>query len=360
MTRPTNPAATPQTALRRFAGKLALLATVGLLLVVAAFIFFGVIRAPKPKLGPRLQPIATLAHPETNEVSGLIQSRSAPNVFWIHNDSGDWPRLFAITPKAEVIVPDPLKAVGAVARAPKDGERLFPGVKVSNARLVDWEDIARHGNRLYISDMGNNLNKRQDLGIYEVIEPDPHQADTVRAERFLPVRYPDQDRFPPLDRWDFDCEAIFWWGEHLYALSKTRPAYRLYVQGHHASLYRLDSLNPDTVNVLTKVDDVDNLGGWVSAADVSFDERFLAVLIESPVQSVWLFERPTQGDQLFSQASSVRRFVFHGAGQVESLAFYHRPEAGTEENESLLILNEGGELFEVFLKDFQVVLSSRS
>lgn len=315
--------------------------------------FLGLMRPPNPKLGKALQPIARVSHPEANEISGLVQSRIDPERLWIHNDSGDWPRLFALTAAAEVMLPETAAQGKLVAHPPQPEETLYRGIAVDNARLVDWEDIACHGDRLYIADLGNNLNSRRDLGIYEVLEPDPRRDLEVQARSFIPVRYPDQTRFPPLDRWDFDCEAIFWWGEHLYVVTKTRPAFRLYVQGDHASLYRLDSMDPQGDNVLSKVDKVDGLGGWVSAADVSHDERYLALLIESPVQSVWLFERPSDGDRFFSQAASVRRQIFHGAGQAESLAFFAPP--GEPDGEKLLILNEGGELFELLLDEFETV-----
>lgn len=323
-----------------------------LLLAVGGAWFLGIVRAPKPKLGGRLEVAARVVHPEIAEPSGLVQSQTRPEVLWVHNDSGDRPRLFAITPQGEVIIPETLARQGQVAHPPGPTESLYQGIAVTGARLIDWEDIAAHGGRLFIADTGNNLNRRQDLGVYVVPEPDPRVAESVPVEAFIPVRYPDQTGYPPSDRWAFDCEAIFWWGEHLYFVSKTRPAYRIYVQGSEAALYRLESLQPDRVNLLTLVDQVGELGGWVTAADVSGDGRYLAVLIESPVQSVWLYERPRQGDRFFSQASSVRRWLFHDAGQLESLAF-HR--AVGSDREEILLLNEQGELFRLSLEQFELV-----
>lgn len=308
--------------------------------------FLGLLRAPKPKLGPRLVPYARIAHPEVDEASGLVQSDLNPEVLWLHNDSGDRPRIFALTPAGEVILPH---GTGQVNRPPRSGEQLYQGISVRGARLVDWEDITCHGDRLYIAEMGNNFNNRRDLGVYVVAEPDPRDSDSVKAEAFIPVRYPDQTEFPPSDAWSFDCEATFWWEGHLYFVTKSRPAYRLYVQGSQAGLYRLDSMDPKRENVLVKVDQALDLQGWVTAAGVSHDGRYLAVLVESPVSSVWLFERPASGDRFFSQSPSVRRMVFHGAGQLESLAFFRRP-GGQEE---VLLLNEERELFRLSLEDFQ-------
>lgn len=321
----------------RFLLSLLLLAALGL----AAAWFLGLLREANPRIGRALEPEFRLTHPEVDEASGLTQSRTDPNVLWLHNDSGDRPRIFAITPAGDMLLPAEQANTGMVTAVPGPGQTLYPGIAVSQASLVDWEEIAADGNRLFLAEMGNNLNQRQDLGVYELEEPDPRKVDTVQAKAFYPIRYPEQTEFPPTDAWDYDCEAMFWWGGHLYFVSKTRPAFRLYVQGEHASLYRLDSWHTDKPNVLTRVDDVSGLGGWVTAADANREGRYIALLIESPVQSVWVFERPLQGDHFFSAATSVRRLVFHNGGQLESLAFLRRDDG----EDDILLLNEQREVF---------------
>ena len=68
------------------------------------------------------------------ESSGIVKSRRYPGIFWVHNDSGNPPLLFAI------------KGDGQIVRQFRLG--------VPN---LDWEDIAidDHGH-LYIGDIGNN------------------------------------------------------------------------------------------------------------------------------------------------------------------------------------------------------------
>ena len=321
-------------------------AVLGLFVLPPAW-FLGIIRTPKPKLGLKLEPYASIAHPEVDEASGIVQSDANPNLLWVHNDSGDRSRIFAITVDGQVIVPDGSTEVNTV---PKVGERLYQGVAVNGATLIDWEDVTCHADRLYISEMGNNFNNRRDLGVYQVVEPNPYKAESVPAEAFIPVRYPDQTSFPPTDGWNFDCEATFWWEGHLYFITKSRPAFRLYIQGTQAGLYRLDSMSTKSDNVLTKVDQVLDLGGWVTSAGASHDGRYLAVLVESPVSSVWLFERPSQGDKFFSESPTVRRRVFHGGGQLESLTFYQ-----AQGKDEILLLNEERYLFRLSLDDFQTV-----
>jgi hypothetical protein len=67
-----------------------------------------------------------------DEPSGLIVSPLEPDVLWTHNDAGDQPRLFAMTP------------TGTVLR-----EYL-----VSNVAMGDWEDLAIAGDTLWIGDLG--------------------------------------------------------------------------------------------------------------------------------------------------------------------------------------------------------------
>ena len=119
------------------------------------------------------------------ELSGLVASRRRPGVFYAHNDSGDGPRLFAITLE------------GAL-----EGEHELLG-----AKAVDWEDIAAGpcaaGDCLFVADIGDNARKRAEVVIYRVDEavlaapegkaveaaalrvtyPDgPHDAETLLAD----------------------------------------------------------------------------------------------------------------------------------------------------------------------------------
>ena len=131
---------------------------------------------------------------EIDEASGLVASRQTPGVLWTHNDSGDSPRLFAIS---------------------TDGE-LVGTWQITGADHVDWEDIALGdcgdgADCLYIGDFGNNSQQRDDLAIYRVPEPSidvsraPIQG-TLEAQSKQPFSYPydtgSEDDNP-------DAEAMF-------------------------------------------------------------------------------------------------------------------------------------------------------
>lgn len=96
-----------------------------------------------------------VTEPAIREASGLVASRLSPGVFWTHNDSGDGPRLFAISDK------------GA----------LLATYTIAGVRASDWEDIASgpcDGGEscLYIGDVGNNSKQRDDQSIIRVREPE--------------------------------------------------------------------------------------------------------------------------------------------------------------------------------------------
>lgn len=308
-----------------------------LLPIVSLLSFLGYFGPRQTVVGDQLQPLKNLELPALAEVSGLIESTTRPGFLWAHNDSGNEPNLFCLDTSGRLQVP------------PGEDAESFQGIQVEGATLVDWEDIARHGDRLYITDMGNNLNARRHLGVYEVVEPSP-QARSVKVERFFEVEYPDQKTFPPRDRWRYDCEAAFYHDGALYFLTKERPAYRLFVQQGNTTLYRLDLATVKERNILEKVDRATGLGGWVTAADVSHDGRYLALVCESPVQSIWLYELPPDSDKLLSEALVVKQYVFHHGGQLESLAFVKDGES-----EVLMMMNEEQELFRVEMERFQVV-----
>jgi hypothetical protein len=287
-----------------------------------------------------LKPVAVVNHAPLDEMSGIIKSRTYNDVYWVHNDSGDEPRLFAIHADGTVVMPPWLNRWDYVGE-PQEGKDEFPGLKIDLASNIDWEDIAIDGDVIYIADCGNNGNARRDLGVYVLIEPNPEGTSQTRVLKWLPVAYPDQDAYPGAV-WHFDCEAVFVFGHKLYFLTKHRAG-QIDIVETGTKLYRLDTNKTDEVNVLTKVDERADLGGWVTAADMSPDGKALAVLCHYPVQSVWLFDTPAEGDRFLS--STARRLVFTRGQQCEGICFV--------DSETLLMTNEQRELFRLKVEDFE-------
>ena len=228
--------------------------------------------------------IGRVEHDALNEVSGIEKSVLG-DFYWVHNDSGDEARLFAIDADAGVLRP-PYIPVSAAD---------WPGHVIDSAWNFDWEDIALADGVLYIADVGNNGNARRDLGVYVVNEPDPLAIPKMRTLRFLPVRYPDQQHYPAT-LWHFDCEAVFVADGRLYFITKHRRPGEIGGFEAGAKLYRLDTSLTDRENVLTLVGTHKDIFR-ATGADLSPDGSRLAV---STYDALWIFDRPEHGDNWLS------------------------------------------------------------
>lgn len=247
-----------------------------------------------------------------DELSGIVASRRRPGVYYAHNDSGDSARFFALR---------------------LDGSNAGPatGIEVPGAANVDWEDIATDGKTLYLSDLGNNANRRRDLTIYAVHDL---AADSIAPRAKWTVAYPDQTEFPPAGDKRWDCEALIVWRGKLHALTKWRTSGGLPVDG--TSLYRLDSPREGVTNPLVKVGTKTGLGGWVTAADVSPDNARVAVLTHFPQPGIWTFDARRAGTNFLSRP--LKRYLLDPAmGQIEAIAW-------TAKNE-VVVTNEPGRMW---------------
>ncbi|GIV09980.1 MAG: hypothetical protein KatS3mg019_2071 [Fimbriimonadales bacterium] len=315
--------------MRRFYGWL-LGSVVGL--GVAAY--FAPTHSAVPQETVELKPRALVQHKPIDEMSGIARSRVYEGVYWVHNDSGDRPRIFPIRRDGSVVIP-PFVSRRDGSDRPEDPDAVYEGILIEGAANIDWEDIATDGDMIYIADVGNNGNARRDLAVYVVQEPNPEATLQAHVLKRIPVAYPDQKAFPG-DVWRFDCEAVFVFHGKLYFLTKHRAPRQLATPESGTKLYRLDTQHTDRVNMLTLVDSHSDLGGWVTAAAMSPDGRTLAVLCQAPQQSVWLFDRPERGDKFLTQGKA-RRILIRNGKQCEAIEWI--------DNKQLLITNEQRELF---------------
>ncbi len=116
-------------------------------------------------------------NPTISEASGIVASRNNTEVLWTHNDSGDDPKIYAISTSGEVL-----------------GEWVVAG-----ARNRDWEDIAigpgpEEGiNYLYVGDIGDNQAVHPSVDIYRFPEPtitdDTPVRDTIRDAEKINAKY---------------------------------------------------------------------------------------------------------------------------------------------------------------------------
>lgn len=111
------------------------------------------------------------------ELSGIAASRANPGVYWVHNDGGNTPTVFAID------------ASGAVLAA----------FDVPEAENDDWEDIAvgpcdpdePYCSCVYVADTGDELLDRVDYAVYRFPEPIVGEATEIVAVESFPFVYPD-------------------------------------------------------------------------------------------------------------------------------------------------------------------------
>jgi len=222
-----------------------------------------------------LKVFARLGPGPAKENSGIVKSRQHADVFWMHNDSGDEPRIY------------PIHINGEVYKSERYPET--PGVLIGGAINVDWEDISVDSEgHVIVADFGNGRSDRRDLVLYYVDEPSPLAGRTTFKRKVF-FRYPDQSAVPaPTNDFNYDAEAIYTIGATVYVLTKHRS-------DSHTKLYRLDSTKPNQANLLTYIDRFD-IQGQAVGADASPDGKRVVVIT---YDAIWLFELAGESDNIF-------------------------------------------------------------
>jgi len=193
----------------------------------------------------------TLKIPLLSEASGLAVSRSDPNFFWSHNDSGNPNWLF------------PVHISGL----------NYGYAQLTGAGARDYEDICiGRGpelgvNYIYIGDIGDNQSQYPYIIIYRIPEPDLQNInpqsnisfDSQKLERFE-FEYPDG----PIDS---ETLMIDPWTGDLYII--TKRGYRSIV---YRAKYPLDSSKKSKLEKLAQFP-----FNWAVAGDISQDGKQIAV-----------------------------------------------------------------------------------
>lgn len=277
-------------------------------------------------------PIAKVSYETIGEMSGIIKSAKYPGVFWVQNDSGNGPNLFAIKLNGSVVFPKPY-----ADESRRDQVRTWWGVDIAGARNVDWEDLAYDGRNIYICDLGNNTNSRKDLRVYKIPEPDPNRSMKVAPVKIYNAFYPDQKTFPANPK-RFDSEAAFFFDGKLYTLTKHRVGTSS-IPSDSTTLRMLDT--ESSVNgkyPLKLVGEKSGLGGWVTGAAVSPSAKKFAVLTHFPQASVWIFPL-TKGKTPSLEGGT--QIKLQGMKQCEGICF--------DDETHVIINNEDRDLFRVTL-----------
>ncbi len=143
---------------------------------IATILVLALLIAP----GPPLELMGRLDAKVIPEASGIVKSRKHAGIFWVHNDSGNPPLLFAIRGDGRIV-------------------QTFR-LEVPN---IDWEDITIDDQgRLVLGDIGNNRGVLPVRALYRFDEPDPSKPAGE------PLKIKDATFYAQPRRSRFDAEGL--------------------------------------------------------------------------------------------------------------------------------------------------------
>ncbi len=155
-----------------------------MLIVMACLILQEAARAARADV-VTLEALGRFDHRHLPEASGIVRSRRHPGIYWVHNDSGNAPWLFAVR---------------------RDGS-LVRRFRLAIPNL-DWEAVGiDDAGHLYVGDLGNNMGLLRVRTIYQVDEPDPAIQENPARDRPLKPRRTLSYALPQGNR--FDAEGLF-------------------------------------------------------------------------------------------------------------------------------------------------------
>lgn len=192
-------------------------------------------------------------YPEKNILSSQIKETSALEFYndflYTCNDSGGEAEIYKLSTL--------------------DG-KIVETIKIEGVKNVDWEELARKGDTLFIGDFGNNLGIRKDLTIYQVVLP-------TNATNFKEITIVDQFQFTFEDQRDyenkgnfktnFDCEAFIYYKNKLHLFTKRWGDF-------HTAHYEIDLTSVSKTKIAKKIETF-NTECLITGADIHQDTLYL-------------------------------------------------------------------------------------
>jgi hypothetical protein len=254
---------------------------------------------------PALELLGRLERKLVPEASGIVKSRRHPGIFWVHNDSGNAPLLFAIRSDGRIV-------------------RHFR-LAIPN---LDWEDIAIDDRgHLYIGDIGNNLAALPVRAIYRIDEPDP----SLPAEQVLAATAISRYTYPPGNR--FDAESLDFDDGAAIVIAK-------YSDGSEAELFSVPFESPSPLTRPAQPRSLGKLAGFTEPAtgsDLSADRLQLAVCSSTVTR---IYRRADVQKHDWKRESEVR----YRAAPVEGVCWDGR---------DLVLAAEGGAIYRIAEKTWR-------
>ena len=230
--------------------------------------------------------IGTVSSSAITEASGLVASKKNPGYFWVHNDSGDSARGFAIAEDGS------LKTILA-----------FDDKKPSDIEDMTIDDTGS-SSYLYFGDIGDNEAARKSITIHRVLEPTLGDAELVNAvSEKMTVTYEDGPHnaetlmFDPIDK-------------ELFIATK--------ILGGPSYIHRLGEFKAGESIVTTKIATVDV--DFATGGDISRDGRYIAIRSSiSKKGSLWIRDEGQSLAEAFAKDPCVIPLATETQG--ETLAF---------------------------------------
>jgi len=228
-----------------------------------------------------------------NETSGLLYDKG---YIWTHNDGGGEAALYKIDPQ---------------------NGKIVQKVSISNAKNVDWEELAQDEHFIYIGDFGNNYGMRKDLTIYKIKRADIDEKTRKVQAQIITFVYPEQVNFQGSNTHNFDCEGFFVWKNELHLFTKNRGDGKT----QHYTLSTIEG------NHKANLKSTFNTKGQITAADISPDGKTIVLTGYTPRKLFMWICKDYKKTQFFSGKNRrirMGRFVLRG--QMEGVCFSGKDE----------------------------------
>ncbi len=157
----------------------------------------------------------------------------------------------------------------------EDGEILFRRM-FNELKNNDWEDLSADEEFIYIADIGNNFDTRENLRIIKTsINPDNNTFELIN------FYYPEQKDFSFKQLSMYDAEGLISIGDYLMIFTKNRAkkVTELYRLPKKAGNYKAQLIGKvDTESIVTAADYSNELNLLVLTSTFDFNEYFIIVI----------------------------------------------------------------------------------
>ena len=196
-----------------------------------------------------------------------------------HNDSGGEPILYYLT---------------------TDG-KILSKRKIADVKNNDWEDITIDDKYIYIADIGNNYDTRNNLSIIKI-----HLDNNINTSEQIKFNYPQQKSFKYRKLSMFDAEGLISIDDYLLIFTKNRAKkitdiYRLPKTPGNYNAEKIGSLNTGSIITGADFDKSSNLLALTST--VSFNEYYLLIIDNFSIENkddykIKMHEIPVRNTQI--------------------------------------------------------------